>query len=196
MARKPTAKHERELAELPIRNELEVATLSRAIETRFDLRPDGPALERISAFLGLERVTDLRFRGEIAPRRKDEWRLMARLTAALEQACVVSLTPVPEKIDEIVERDLLPGPNPELEDELELGPHDDEGPDYFQDIIDIGAIALEQLSLAMDPYPRAPDAAMNVGQFTEPGIKPLTDDDVKPFASLAELKDKLSGTDQ
>lgn len=193
MGKKSKTQAQTELPQVPYSHALEVGALSRAIETSFDLQPDREMLDRIAAFLKVEQISDLRFKGELAPRRKDEWRLKARLTADLEQACVISLSPVAEKVDEEIVRELLPGPNPELEDELELGADDDEGPDYFQDRIDLAAIALEQLALALDPYPRAEDAKLEDSQFTEPGIEPLKDADLKPFAGLAGLKEKLSG---
>lgn len=193
MGKKSKTQARTELPQVPYSHALEVGALSRAIETSFDLQPDRAMLDRIAAFLNVEQISDFRFKGELAPRRKDEWRLKARLTAELEQACVISLSPVAEKIDEEIVRELLPGPNPELEDELELGPDDDEGPDYFQDRIDLAAIALEQLALALDPYPRAEDAKLEGSQFTEPGIEPLKDADLKPFAGLAGLKEKLTG---
>ena len=193
MSKKSKTQAQTELPQVPYSHALEVGALSRAIETSFDLQPDREMLDRIAAFLKVEQISDLRFKGELAPRRKDEWRLKARLTADLEQACVISLSPVAEKVDEEIVRELLPGPNPELEDELELGADDGEGPDYFQDRIDLAAIALEQLALALDPYPRAEDAKLEDSQFTEPGIEPLKDADLKPFAGLADLKEKLSG---
>jgi hypothetical protein len=52
--------------------------------------------------------------------------------------------------------------------------------------VDIGAIALEELALALDPYPRAPDADAILAASNA-----ATDDDVearRPFAVLARKR--------
>ena len=183
------------LPEAPLKHVFDVATLSRARETRFDLRPDAGTRQRIAGFMGIEALEQMRFKGHLQPRRKTEWRLEARLTASLQQACVVTLAPVPAAIDETIVRELLPIPAGTEEIEIEVGPDEDDGPDYFEDQIDVGAIALEQLALALEPYPRAAEAALDAAQFTAPGIAPLTDADLKPFAKLASLKEKLSKSD-
>lgn len=191
MARKSKKKTEPTLPEAPFRHEVEVATLSRAIETSFDLQPDRAMLDRIAAYLGLESLASLRFKGEILPRKKENWRVEARLTAALEQACVISLAPIAEKIDEPVVRDLVPLHQAPAQDALEIQLDAEDGPDTFADHIDLAAIALEELALALDPYPKAPDAELEAQGFAGPGVDPLTDADLKPFAKLADLKEKL-----
>ena len=44
------------------------------------------------------------------------------------------------------------------------------------------------------PDPVVENATLAARQFTEPGQKPMSDDDVKPFAGLAELLDKHKGS--
>ena len=195
MARKSRKKAEAELPEAPMQHPLEVATLSRAIETSFDLQPDRAMLDRIAGYLGLESLNALRFKGQIQPRRKENWRVEARLTATLEQACVITLAPVPEKIDEQIIRELIPAHQirETAEPEIELDAED--GPDTFEDQIDIAAIALEQLALALETYPRAQGAELKSDNFSAPGIAPLTDADLKPFAKLAALKEQLENKD-
>ena len=195
MARKSKIKAEAELPEAPLQHLLEVATLSRAIETSFDLSPNRAMLDRIAVFLGLEALTTLRFKGHIQPRKKENWRIEARLTATLEQACVITLVPVPEKIDEQIVRDLLPSHQARENDAAEIELTAEDGPDYFADHIDIAAIALEQLALALEPYPRAPGAELKSDVFSAPGVAPLTDADLKPFAKLADLKERLENKD-
>ena len=197
MARSSGTRTEDHLPEAPLKHVFDVATLSRARETRFDLHPDFDERQSIADFMGIEALDQMRFKGHIQPRRKTEWRLEARLTAAVQQACVVTLAPVPARIDQTIVLELLPLPAGTEPIEVEVGPEedDDDGPDYFEDRIDVGAIALEQLALALDPYPRAPDAELDAAQFAGPGVAPLTDTDLKPFAKLASLKDKLSKSD-
>ena len=61
--------------------------------------------------------------------------------------------------------------------------------------IDLGAILEESLALNLPAYPRKEGTEAGQMAFTEPGKTPLTDEDVKPFAGLADLRDKLAGKD-
>ena len=54
-------------------------------------------------------------------------------------------------------------------------------------------MALEALALALDPYPRAEGAALGDARFAPPGTQPLDEEALKPFAGLAELREKLAG---
>jgi hypothetical protein len=58
-------------------------------------------------------------------------------------------------------------------------------------VIDPGLLAVESLALALDPYPRASGVPRAEYQAAPPGVAPLADDDLKPFAKLAVLKEKL-----
>lgn len=131
------------------------------------------------------------------------WRNGVRVTgqvkAEVEQRCIVTLEPVPAKISEgfdrgfLPERDLVgdvkPGAEVEIEDDPELG----DLPDVLGESLDLGELAAETLSLALDPYPRADDVEPLDAQAAPPGETPMTDDDVKPFASLAAYREKLAG---
>ncbi len=77
------------------------------------------------------------------------------LSADVVQACVVSLEPVAQRIEDAVVLRLLP-PNEEPSD-------DPDSPDEIPvegDTVDLGEAIAEQLSLALDPYPRAPGAEL------------------------------------
>lgn len=69
-------------------------------------------------------------------------------------------------------------------------PEDDEtealGPE-----IDPAQVMIEALSLALPQYPRKDGAHLEQAIYTEPGQQAMTDDDVKPFAGLAALRDSL-----
>ncbi|CAN0590320.1 unnamed protein product [Ectocarpus sp. 12 AP-2014] len=60
--------------------------------------------------------------------------------------------------------------------------------------IDLNAVMIEALSLALPTYPRADTAELGQAVFTEPGKAAMTDDDTKPFAALAALKAAQSDT--
>jgi len=77
------------------------------------------------------------------------------LWADVVQACVVSLEPVAQHVEEPVTLRLLP-PGDEPSD-------DPDGPDEIPiegDAVDLGEAIAEQLALALDPYPRAPGAKL------------------------------------
>ena len=104
---------------------------------------------------------------------------------------------MPAHIDEefdrgyLPERDIVgdakPGQEIEIEDDFELG----DLPDILSETLDLGELASEALSLALDPYPRAEGEEPLDLQAAPPGETPISDDDVKPFASLAAYREKL-----
>jgi uncharacterized metal-binding protein YceD (DUF177 family) len=104
----------------------------------------------------------------------------ATLRAAVAQSCVVTLDPVAAEIEESFT--LLMGPIDERGrkgDELvvEL----DEPEPLDGDEIDVGELVAQQLSLALDPYPRRPDVAFPDG--ADPASRPA--DDAAPAAPAA-----------
>ena len=58
-------------------------------------------------------------------------------------------------------------------------------------MIDLSEVMIESLALALPLYPRQDGAGFGQLSTTEPGAEQLSDEDVKPFAALAALKDKL-----
>jgi len=94
-------------------------------------------------------------------------RLRGQLKAHVTQACVVSLEPVPEEIEE--EFELIYGPKPDEESEeivVDMEAMDPPEP-IINNAIDIGEAVAEHLALALEPFPRAPGA-----EFTEPRKSP------------------------
>ena len=170
--------------------------------TRFELVPEQAALRAIAEELGLQGLRKLRFKGEISADGKRDWRLTAQLGATVTQPCVVTLEPVTTRIEEPVERRFVAeipdfGPSAKKSDEDEEGiemPEDD-NTELLDSHIDPGAVMLEALSLALPLYPRAEDAALEETNFTEPGKDAMTDEDTKPFAGLAALRDQLGKKD-
>jgi uncharacterized metal-binding protein YceD (DUF177 family) len=79
------------------------------------------------------------------------------------------------------------------ESEAEM-PEDDTA-EPLPETVDLSAVAAEALALALPAFPRAEGAGLHVQAFTEPGKAPLTDDDVKPFAGLSGLLDRLGKDD-
>lgn len=180
---------------LPYSHPLRPADLAARRPLAVDLAPDGTASAAIAADLGLTGLRRLRLKGQMIPQGRTDWRLEARLGATVVQPCVVTLDPVTTRIDEPVLRRWLADWTPPQGDEVEM-PEDDTA-EPLPAVIDLGAVLVEALALALPLYPRAPGAELGSVLVAEPGGTPPADDAVKPFAGLAALKDRLTapGTD-
>lgn len=115
--------------------------------------------------------------------------MTGQLGATVVQPCVVTLTPVTTRIETDVRRLYTPDFIDPDGDEVEMPEDDSLEPLGHQ--IDLSAVLIESLALALPLYPRADGAQIETANFTEPGKAAMTDDDAKPFAGLAALKDAL-----
>ena len=110
-----------------------------------------------------------------------------RVRARIGQTCVVTLDPIENDIDEAIDLIFAPPEQiPELADLVdEAAESDGEIPDPPEPIengvIDLGRLATDALFLAIDPYPRKPDAVF------EPPVEAADPED-HPFAALKALK--------
>jgi len=156
----------------------------------FNLRPDNATMERIRAHLDLLALRKLSFAGELRSEGKRDWRLDARLGATVVQRCVVSLAPVTTRLDEDVSR-LFAADMAETPESDEIEMPEDDSVEPLRDTIDLEAVMIEALTLALPDYPRHDEAELEQGEFTPPGAAPIKDEETKPFAALAGLKQKL-----
>jgi uncharacterized metal-binding protein YceD (DUF177 family) len=163
----------------------------RGIE--FEIVPGQDALDDLARRLDLLGLRKLRFAGHLRPDGPRDWRLDAQLGATVVQPCRVTLEPVTTRIDEPVVRRYLARWEAPSEAEAEM-PGDDTA-EPLPETVDLAGVAAEALALALPPFPRAEGAGLDVQAFTEPGKAPLTDDDIKPFAGLAGLRDRLARDD-
>jgi uncharacterized metal-binding protein YceD (DUF177 family) len=175
-------------------DKLVVRDLSDTGDNAFDMRPDAGALANIAHQLGLQGLRKLRFAGTLKPLGRNDWQLKAKLGATAIQTCVITAEPVTTRIDTDVTRQYLHAlkdapSNAEHPGETEFDGSDEEEP--LESEIDLAAVAIETLALALPDYPRAEGAELGEAVFTAPGTAPMTDQETKPFASLAALKDKL-----
>lgn len=168
---------------------LRVADLDQSAPTPFDIVPDADALRQIAADLDLNALRKVRFSGQISAEGKRDWLLTGNLGATVVQPCVVTLAPVTTRIETDVRRQYTPDYVAPEGDEVEMP--DDDTLEPLTHHIDLGTVLVEALALALPLYPRADDAALEVSAFTEPGKDAMTDDDAKPFAGLAALKDAM-----
>lgn len=123
--------------------------------------------------------------------RKGGVKVKGRFFAELERECVVTLEPLTEEIKEDFERTFLPKGSklakPEFneEGEMVLDPDGADIPDLFSgNTLDAWEILIEQVLLAMDPFPRTDNADISVHQAPEEELAPKQ----SPFAVLKSLK--------
>lgn len=170
---------------------LRVAGLPTRKPHRFRLATTADDRARLAQDLGITAIGELFFDGEIRADGRNDFLLQAQLRATVEQPCVVTLAPVVTRIDVPVRRRYTADyATPEAE-ESEMPEDDTQEP--LPETIDLEALAAEELSLSLPAYPRAEGADLGQAVFSPPGTKPLSDADIRPFAGLQALKDKLEG---
>lgn len=163
-----------------------------------DVVPDGVTVrittteaERTATarFLRLPEVKSLSAELTVRPWRGKGLSVIGSVVADVVQACIVSLEPVPESVDEPVDMRFLPPdalPSAAFDLEVEIDPEAEDLPDPLTgDSIDLGAVVVEHLALGLDPYPRADGAIFEVA---DDGPVPPEDERPSPFAVLGKLR--------
>jgi uncharacterized metal-binding protein YceD (DUF177 family) len=141
-----------------------------ALVVRFDLA----ALDSLEADLAVSRDS----KGVLAK---------GRIRAVLSQYCVATGDPVPASLDEPMVIRFVPEPVVSADVEIELEADDCDTMFYDGQGVDLGEAVAQTLGLALDPYPRSPDALKHLQAA---GVK--TEDEVEPQGALAGLKDLLA----
>ena len=172
---------------------LRVVDLSQTAPTRFDLRPDAATMTALAQELDLSGLRKLRFEGEITAQGKRDWRLRAHLGATVTQPCVVTLEPVTTRIETDIARLYLARYEDPDGEEAEMPEDDTVEP--VPDTLDLEALMAESLALALPDYPRKDGAHLGEAIYSAPGIDPMRDEDARPFAGLAGLRDALKNDD-
>lgn len=150
------------------------------------------ALAKRFGFLGLPafsaRVTvDRRPGGQVV--------VEGRLKGRLVQACILSLEPVTQELDDafrlVFAENLADERDPES-GEAVLNAQADAPEPLEGNLLDVGEIIAEQLSLTADPYPRRPGVKLDdVLPKPRGGARKASPEQRRhPFAGLAALKDK------
>jgi uncharacterized metal-binding protein YceD (DUF177 family) len=166
-----------------------------AVGTALDIvASDGEraALAKRFGFLGLPafsaRVTvDRRVGGQVV--------VEGRLRGRIVQACVLTLDPVTQKLDDafriVFKKDLAEERDPES-GEAVLNAQADAPEPLAGNLLDVGEIVAEQLSLAAEPYPRRSGAKLEdvLPKPRREGRKGPAEQRRHPFAGLAALRDK------
>jgi uncharacterized metal-binding protein YceD (DUF177 family) len=122
-----------------------------------------------------------------------------RLRGTIVQACILTLDPVTQQLDDtfriVFRQDLTEERDPESGEAL-LSAQADAPEPLSGNMLDVGEIVAEQLSLAADPYPRRAGAKLeDVLPKPRKGGKSgrdagKTEPRRHPFAGLAALRDK------
>lgn len=180
------------LPDLP-RHTLRIADLPNRRETTFSLAPSAQERAAVAEALDILGIRKLTFTGTLSPMGRSDWRLEAELGATVVQACVVTLEPVTTRIDEAVTRQYMADLPAPAGGEEEM-PEDDSIED-LPSSLDLAAVMIEALSLALPPFPRADGVELGEAVYADDGVTPMTDEDAKPFAGLAGLRDRLSKKD-
>lgn len=147
---------------------------------------DAEARAALADAHGLQSVDE--FRADLLVERwgRDGVKVTGALHARIVQSCVVTLEPVPAELKSAVEAVFVPEGSRlavPTHGEILVDPEGPDAPETFSgDSIDVGALAEEFFELAIDPYPRAPGAAL---ADTGEGEKTSN-----PFAALANLDKK------
>lgn len=175
-------------------NMLPLETLSNRKPTPFahTLTPD--ECQQVADTLGLDGLRKASIRGTLAPKGRRDWALQGTIGATVVQPCVVSLTPVTTRIDTDIARQYL-AEMPEYSEGSEMEMPEDDTQEPLPEAIDLLGLFSESLALAVPEFPRAEGVDLDQTSFTEPGKTPMTDEDARPFAGLAGLRDQLSKTD-
>lgn len=160
----------------------------------FHLSPDATARAGLASELDVSNIRKLTFKGRISPDGAHDLVLEADLGATVVQPCVVTFAPVTTRIDEPVVRHYLKN-MPDLPEGDEIEMPEDETAEPLPREIHLAEVMAEALALAIPPWPRAAGVEPVEMSVTEPGKDAMTDDDVKPFAALKSLRDKLAKDD-
>jgi uncharacterized metal-binding protein YceD (DUF177 family) len=115
------------------------------------------------------------------------------LRAEVTQSCVATGEPVEQIVEEEFRIEFRPHPHASApEEEVELSESEMDVVFYDSGSVDLGEVIADTLSLALDPYPRLPDAEL---ALREAGVE--TEEEARiassPFAALKDLKGKLKG---
>lgn len=141
--------------------------------------------EDVAKNLDILGVASLSSRYRIVAISGGAYRLTGAISAHVEQACVVSLEPVPGKVEASFDVEFWPALEPEESEgessilsgsDVELLEHG---------AVPVGRIVFETLSASIDPYPRREGA-----EFAWQDRAAEQGSATNPFAALSKLKDK------
>jgi hypothetical protein len=159
--------------------------------TELAIRPTEAERAAIAEWLGIEGVDSLTATVLVARKGQDQYLYEASFEAEIVQACVITLDPVRSHLSGNFRRifRLLPKSAArrrkavvEPPGVLDLFGGDEDEPELLDSpIVDLAAALLEELSLALDPYPKSPGASFEAPPEAAAPVE-------SPFAVLEKLK--------
>lgn len=156
------------------------------------LKPPAPILAAIAEWAGVATLHSLEAKIRVHRAGENAFRYVGHLKAELDQNCVVTMEPVRETISRDFERTFVVVPRRHSRPAItELSKEDlDEAETVDSPVVDLAAPVLEELALAIDPYPRARGAVFEA----PPGLDHIVEPSPResPFAVLGSLKSPKS----
>src|ERR1700724_1257010 len=152
-----------------------------------EIEADPVAREAMAEVAGLREILSAHAALDVTPGSGGRVHVGGHVRARIGQTCVVTLDPIENEIDEPIDLIFAPPEQiPQLADlvdeTLEIGAEIPDPPEpIVNGVIDLGRLATDALFLAVDPYPRRPDAVF------EPLIEAADPED-HPFAALKTLQ--------
>lgn len=171
-----------------------LSTLPTKGPTAFSLVPDASALGALASDLDLLELRKVRFEGQLTPAGKRDWTLTGKLGATVVQPCAITLDPVTTRIETPVSRSYVA--DYVEPDAVETEMPEDDSIDPLPETLSLRDVMIEALDLALPLFPRADGAEMSPLRLTEPGKRAMTDDEAKPFAGLAALRQAMTDKDE
>src|SRR4051794_24182209 len=158
-------------------------------DTGLHRKLEASAAERqaMAEMAGLREVVSVQADFDVVPKSGNRIQVTGHVRARIGQTCVVTLDPMETDIDETVDLIFAPPDQiPEMADLVDEAEQSEaeipDPPEPIENgIIDLGRLATDALYLAVDPYPRKPDAVF------EPLVE-APDPEDHPFAALKALK--------
>ena len=151
---------------------------------------------RVAERLGLRSVEALGGSFELQPGPAGSVRVTGQVEANVVQTCVVTLVPLPVALTEPVDLRFVAEEDPKAkarhassgEEEVVVIGSDDPPEIAEGGRIDLGELAVAQLAMALDPYPRASGAAFDPAALGAANAAAAAPNTASPFAVLAKLK--------
>src|SRR5882672_8226370 len=156
-----------------------------------DIEADQAMRDAVADVGGLREVLSAKASFDVTPLSGGRFHVSGHVRARVGQTCVVTLDPMETEIDEAIDLIFAPPDQiPQMADLVDEAQENDRSSDaeipdppepIENGIIDLGRLATDALYLAVDPYPRKPDAVF------EPLVE-APDPEDHPFAALKALK--------
>jgi uncharacterized metal-binding protein YceD (DUF177 family) len=159
-----------------------------------DIEADTSVREAMAEVAGLREVLVARASLDVTPKSGGRFHVGGHVRARVGQTCVVTLDPIENEINEEIDLvfappEQIPSLSDLVDEAVEPGEDIPDPPEpIVNGVIDLGRLVTDALFLAVDPYPRRPDAVL------EPPEIPKDPGD-HPFAGLKVLqtRSKRSG---